>query len=244
MKKWFIGFSMCRSMFCAVPTFLHAWDEDCRDKMLMCLPLVGAELGIVWYAVAALCFRLGLPALIQGLVIGFCMYFLTGFIHLDGFMDVVDAVRSYRPFQKRREILKDSHVGSFSVIAVSMLLTSSVCAGASLKFPSPALIFVPMVSRCCSCIAVMALKPMQTSQYAILGRHRAALVGMYIVLLLLIAAGLFLCKSAGLSLIAVAASYGLFLRRGYKSLDGMNGDISGYAQSISELAGLSALVFL
>lgn len=244
MKKWFIGFSMCRSMFCAVPTFLHAWDDDCRDKMLMCLPLVGAELGIVWYAVTLLCFRFGLPSLLQGLLVGFCMYILTGFIHLDGFMDVVDAVRSYRPLTQRREILKDSHVGSFSVIAVSMLLIASVCAGASLKSPSPALIFIPMVSRSCSCIAVMALKPMQSSQYAGLGKHAPELVGMSIVLLLLIFAGLALYKAAGFSLIAVVVSYGLFLRRGYQSLAGMNGDISGYAQSISELAGIVSLVFL
>ncbi len=244
MKKWFIGFSMCRSMFCAVPTCLHAWDDDCRDRMLMCLPLVGAELGLVWYALTYLSFRLGLPDLIRGLLVGLCMYVLTGFIHLDGFMDVVDAVRSYRPLAQRREILKDSHVGSFSVIAVCMLLISSVCAGASLKALSPALIFVPMVSRCCSCIAVMALKSMSSSQYAGLGRHTSELVGMNIILLLLIFAGLALCKTAGFSLIAVTVSYGLFLRRGYKSLDGMNGDISGYAQSISELVGLTTLVFL
>lgn len=244
MKKWFIGFSMCRSMFCAVPTALHSWDDDCRDKMLMCLPILGAELGLVWYAAAYFSFLLGLPNLIRGLLVGFCMYFLTGFIHLDGFMDVVDAVRSYRPLQQRREILKDSHVGSFSVIAVCVLLTASVCAGASLKSPSPALILIPMVSRSCSCIAVMALKPMHSSQYAGLGKHTGELVGMNIALLLLIFAGLALCKARGFSLIAVVIAYGLFLRRGCKSLDGMNGDISGYAQSISELVGLMSLVFL
>ena len=37
-------------------------------------------------------------------------YVVTGAIHLDGFMDVVDAVRSCAGKERRREILKDSHV--------------------------------------------------------------------------------------------------------------------------------------
>lgn len=244
MRNWLMGFSMCQSMFCAIPSPCHGWDEDCRDRMLLCLPLLGLELGAVWYGAACLCFLLNLPSLIRGLVIGCTLYLLTGFIHLDGFMDVVDAVRSYRPLQQRREILKDSHVGSFAVIAVAMLIAASVCVGASLEKPSLVLVLIPAVSRACSCIAVMSLKPMQTSQYAGLSKTASARVVTHIGLWLMVFAGLALCRMAGFALIGVILGYCLFLRRGYKSLEGMNGDISGYAQTMAELVGLTALVFL
>mgnify|MGYP003392776405 FL=1 len=51
-------------------------------------------------------------------------YLVTGFLHLDGFMDVTDAVKSWRDLERRREILKDSHVGSFAVINLVLLVVN------------------------------------------------------------------------------------------------------------------------
>jgi cobalamin synthase len=38
--------------------------------------------------------------------------------------------------------------------------------------------------------------------------------------------------------------YGLALHRAYKSLDGMNGDISGYALTLDELAAAAVFALL
>ena len=43
--------------------------------------------------------------------------FITGGIHLDGFMDTSDALASHAPIQKKLEILKDSHAGAFAILA-------------------------------------------------------------------------------------------------------------------------------
>ena len=83
---------MCRSMFCAIPCFWRVWDEKARDKMLLFLPVVGLETGAIWALLAWLCRYLALPALVQGAVLGAYPFVVTGFIHLDGFMDVTDAV--------------------------------------------------------------------------------------------------------------------------------------------------------
>lgn len=243
MKNWLTGFAMCQSCFCAIPCPLHSWDEKCRTKMLLCLPILGLELGALWYFVGKLCFWLKLPLPVRALAVGCIQYFLTGFIHLDGFMDVVDALRSYRSAERRREILKDSHVGSFSVIAVVMLIAASICFAACPTKISGGLILIPVVSRCCSCLAVLGLKPMQTSQYAKLQTNRPAMMAAAIVLVVTIAVGFWLLEMQALCLMATVLGYGFFLRRGYKSLEGMNGDISGYAQSLSELCGLGALIF-
>ena len=157
---------MCRSMFCAIPCFWRVWDEEARDKMLLFLPVVGLEIGAIWALLAWLCRYLALPALVQGAVLGAYPFVVTGFIHLDGFMDVTDAVRSCRDLARRREILKDSRVGSFAVIGVVLLALCQTALFASAKTAASlwTLVLLPAVSRCGSALAVTALRPMSTSQ--------------------------------------------------------------------------------
>ena len=122
MRPFFHAFFMCQSMFCAIPCPCKIWDEDARDKLLWCLPLVGLEIGLLWWSLGLLCRFLGLSQAVSGIALCAMPFFATGFIHLDGFMDVTDAVGSCRDLAKRREILKDSHVGSFAVIGVVLLI--------------------------------------------------------------------------------------------------------------------------
>jgi cobalamin synthase len=61
---------------------------------------------------------------------------------------------------------------------------------------------------------------------------------------LLVAAGFLLCGSYGFALLGCLAGYGAALRKGYKSLEGMNGDISGYALSIGELCAVAVYALI
>ena len=168
MKTYFHAFAMCQSMFCSIPFPCNIWEENARDKMLLFLPVVGLEIGAIWAGLAWLCNVLNLPVLVKGLILSVYPYLVTGFIHLDGYMDVTDAVKSYRSLERRREILKDSHVGAFAVIGIVLLLLAQFAFMASAKENADfrILVFVPAVSRCCSALAVTILKPMNTSQYA------------------------------------------------------------------------------
>ena len=58
------------------------------------------------------------------------------------------------------------------------------------------------------------------------------------------ATGFLLCGKYGFTLIGGMVGYGLALRRGYKSLEGMNGDISGYALTIGELCAVAVYALL
>ena len=116
MKKYWYAFSMTQSMFCALPWPFSVWDEDARGDMLLFLPAVGLEIGALWMLGWDLSAYLGLDPLIRGLILCVIPFLLTGFIHLDGYMDVTDAVGSCRELEKRRAILKDSNVGAFAVI--------------------------------------------------------------------------------------------------------------------------------
>ena len=56
--------------------------------------------------------------------------------------------------------------------------------------------------------------------------------------------GLSLCIAGAQVAVSTLAGYGFALRRGYKSLEGMNGDISGYALTLGELCAVAVLAIL
>ena len=243
MKLWLYALGMCQSMFCALPFPWHGWEEKARDRMLLCLPLIGLEIGLIWWGLVWVCDWFALPQALRALVLCAAPWLLTGFLHLDGFMDVTDAVRSYRSLERRREILKDSHVGSFAVIGVVLALLGQFAASVSL-YPGmrmEVLVLIPVVSRCCSVLAIQLLPPMETSQYA---KREPHVVLPLVMLALAIGFGFRLRTKFGLTLLGCVAGFCLALLRGYGSLKGMNGDISGYCLTIGELTALVTLAVL
>ena len=65
------------------------------------------------------------------------------------------------------------------------------------------------------------------------------MVALTVILCIFLGAGFLLCGKYGFALLGGLAGYGFALHRGYKSLDGMNGDISGYALTIGELCAVA-----
>ena len=48
MRDWVCGFFMAWGMFLAIPCPRKIWSEGARQKMLVCMPLVGLLAGGVW----------------------------------------------------------------------------------------------------------------------------------------------------------------------------------------------------
>ena len=238
MKRYLRAFAMCQSMFCALPCPWQVWDEEARPLMLAFLPLVGLEIGLLWAGLAWLCGALGMPGTVTAFLLCALPFAVTGHIHLDGFMDVTDAVRSCRGPERRREILKDPHVGSFAVIGCVLVIAGQFACFAAGRGDIRVLIFLPVLSRCMSAAAVTCLPAMETSQYAGGTRRGPVLWAAGLCAAAAAGAAVLLCGRYGLCLAALAAGYGLALRRGYVSLEGMNGDIAGYALTTGELAAL------
>ena len=245
MKTYFHAFAMCQSMFCSIPA-PQIWDEKAKDKMLLFLPVVGLEIGGIWTLLAWVCRALNLPVLVTGLILSAYPYIITGFIHLDGYMDVTDAVKSWRSLERRREILKDSHVGSFAVIGIVLLMIAQFVFFVSASdYGNPLiLLFIPAVSRCCSALAVTGLKPMSTSQYADQQKPKSYIAVLIAMLMVFFAAGFLFCGKYCFSLVGCLIGYGFALHRAYKSLEGMNGDISGYALTIGELCAVAVYALI
>lgn len=83
--------------------------------------LVGASIGIcVW--VAGILFAWLLPAWPAAVLALIVWVWLTGGLHLDGWMDTADGLLSYRSRERMLEIMKDSRVGAMGVLACMLLL--------------------------------------------------------------------------------------------------------------------------
>ena len=142
--------------------------------------------------------------------------------------------------------MKDSHVGSFAVIGLALLMLTQFALFASCKQDTDCriLCLVPVVSRACSALAVTALPPMNTSQYAGQQKPGAQLWILLLVLAGAIAAGFALWGKYGFALIGCMLGFCLGLRRAYAGLQGMNGDIAGYALTLGELCGVAVFALL
>ena len=245
MKQYFNAFFMCQSMFCAIPCPMKIWDENARDKQLLFFPFIGAEIGIIWFLLAKLCLFFNLPLFLTAFILAVYPFVISGYIHLDGFMDVTDAVKSYRSLEKRREILKDSRVGAFAVIGCIILFIGQFAVFASMELPNAAaLIFIPIVSRCCSSLALNTFKKISESQYAGVAKNKSQIVVLTAQLLLILVLSFIVCGKKAIAVLAVIAGYALALSKAYKSLEGVNGDVAGYALTISEFCGVLVLALL
>ena len=150
MKTQVTAFFMAWGMFLSIPCPAKIWDEKARPWQLIYLPLVGLLVGALWALAGFLLGMWGHLPVLAAAILTALPFFLTGFIHLDGFMDVTDAVRSCRDLPRRREILKDSHVGSFAVIGVVLLALCQLALFASADDAASlwTLALLPAVSRC------------------------------------------------------------------------------------------------
>lgn len=247
MKSWIYGFFMTWGMFLALPCPYPRWDEGARGKMMVCLPFIGAIVGILWALGAWTLNVISCPAPLRAAVLGALPWCVTGFIHLDGFMDVCDAVLSRRDLAARQRILKDSHCGAFAVICLGLLMlgTWSLWLSAEEILLLP-LALVPVAARAAAGFAVLTLRPMGTSQYADMERRGIRPRQTALVLIALVTCILPICLYGirGMAPLGACLGYCFGAWRGYGQLDGMSGDISGFALTLGELAGLAVLVLV
>jgi len=121
MKKYFKGFLMAISMFTIIPLPKYEWDDEGGKNIMKFYPVIGLIVGVIWYGVFRILNLLGASIMVTTAVTLITPFILTGMLHLDGYMDVCDALLSRRDKQEKLRILKDPHTGAFAVISVIML---------------------------------------------------------------------------------------------------------------------------
>ncbi len=122
MKDVAFGLVLALQFLTRLPLpFACPWTPATRRWAVRCYPLVGVLLGGLLAAAAALLESL-LPAPLLALALLTLWVALSGGLHLDGLMDVADALGSNAPLERKWEIMKDPHVGSFGILALVFLL--------------------------------------------------------------------------------------------------------------------------
>lgn len=101
-------------------------DEDMAHA-LMFLPLVGVILGICVFGAEYFLSVAGAPVFVRAVLSVLIPIVITGGFHIDGFLDTEDALRSYQPRERKLEIMKDPHVGSFAVTGLIKILAAAFC---------------------------------------------------------------------------------------------------------------------
>ncbi|MGM0876654.1 MAG: adenosylcobinamide-GDP ribazoletransferase [Bacillota bacterium] len=118
MKQFVQGFILALQFLTRIPIpIICPWEKQSIKGALTSFGLVGLIIGCI-LALALTITDLVFPVWMSSLFIVTLWVFLTGGLHLDGLMDVADAVGSNAPFEKKLEIMKDPQVGSFAVLTV------------------------------------------------------------------------------------------------------------------------------
>ena len=210
-------------------------------------PLVGAVLGGIAGLAAVVLLSLGLPAPVAaGLCLGL-MVVMTGALHEDGLADTADGFWGGWTVERRLEIMKDSHIGSYGVIALILSLGLRWLALSTLfeaGLALPALIAAGALSRAVMPALMHALPPAREGGLSrSVGRvsfDTAVLAAAVAMVLALLALGL---AALPLVLAATVAGWGIGALARAK-IGGQTGDILGAAQQMAEISLLLLLASL
>jgi len=246
--NYIYGLIMAWGMFTAIPyPFAGKWKEEAKDHMLVMFPLIGLVTGGIWSLIAFL--TENFPWAVRAVIMAAIPWLLTGFIHLDGYMDVCDAILSGREMETKQKILKDPRCGAMAVISIILLIAMQIAVCASVDEYPLTLIIMPVAVRAAASICVLNLKPMNTSEYRGVKPQKIHNIILSVVLTatvilppVIMAVSDGYVNAACLAPIVAALVYTLFAILAKKSLGGMNGDISGFALVLGELAGLVMLL--
>ena len=104
------------SLYSRIPMPHFEWKEDDLKHNMILLPVIGVIIGAVIFGFIWLTSVIGLPDLSVAIICSLIPLIVTGGFHMDGYMDVQDALRSYKSADEKLKILKDPHIGAFAVI--------------------------------------------------------------------------------------------------------------------------------
>ncbi|MCR6097412.1 adenosylcobinamide-GDP ribazoletransferase [Salipaludibacillus agaradhaerens] len=122
MKNVLYGFLLAMQFLTRIPVPIECpWTIKTSRWAIRFYPIVGLVMGVVLVVVGSSLSPF-LPSGLLALILVSLWVWLTGGLHLDGVMDVADAVGSNAPLEKKWTIMKDPHVGSFGIITLVFLL--------------------------------------------------------------------------------------------------------------------------
>ncbi len=256
--KWLDSCLIAISMYSKIPVPQVEWTKEKMSHAMCFFPLVGAIEGCLvglWLLVAG---HFDLSAGIRFLWACAIPFLVTGGIHMDGFMDTMDAVHSYGDRKKKLEILKDPHLGAFAVICAAVYLL--LYTGSMYEFCENAqgrAMFYPMLflfsERVFSGLSVVMFPSAKNNGLAATFSQASEkkLDKKILILSLVILAALALgvwgipgLEVYGICLVLQVLLFVWYYKWSKKNFGGITGDLAGFFLQAEELVCLTAVAFL
>lgn len=235
------SFVIAFAMYSKIPMPRVIWNEK-NMKYAMCFfPAVGIVTGICVYLLGGILLKSPVQTLFFCVAMTLLPILINGGIHLDGFMDTMDALSSYGDREKKLEILKDPNSGAFAVIGICCYLLVSLALWSEVD--SEMLVVIGcgyVLSRALSGLSVVAFTAAKDSGLAKTfqdGAHRrvtAAVMVAYIVATSAVMIYYSPVMAAGAILLA-GVSFGYHAYVCKRKFGGITGDLAGYFLQICEL---------
>lgn len=246
--RLFQSFCIAFSMYSRIPMPRVDWKEENMKYSMCFFPLVGAAVGGIMLLFTALAARLKIDRWFVSAVCTFLPIWVSGGIHMDGFMDTLDARASYGEKERKLEILKDSHTGAFAVIGCGMYFLMSYGAWMSLKSRMLPLIACGYaLTRALSALSVVTFPLAKNSGFVTMfsnASHKRAVravMAVYIAAVSILMA--VIGQTAGILLTgAVLLVYLYYYKMSKAQFGGITGDLAGYFVQSAELVLLCAAV--
>ncbi|MEO0382437.1 MAG: adenosylcobinamide-GDP ribazoletransferase [Pseudomonadota bacterium] len=216
-----------------------------------CGVLVGAVGGLI----TVVSLILGATPLLAALLGTTAMILVTGALHEDGLADCADGIGGGRTRERKLEIMRDSAIGTYGVLALILSVGARVMALAALVAISPwlaatAVVATQTLSRAATMGLASALDQARPNGAAArLGRpsRRAALttvllsLGVAVVAILTSIGPFAWIFALGAVVVAMAIVTLLISKGAQQQLGGQTGDVLGANQQLTDLAGLITL---
>jgi adenosylcobinamide-GDP ribazoletransferase len=222
------------------------------NRIAWAAPVAGALVGLVGSGVLAATEGLGLPKLLGASLATAALVAVTGALHEDGLADTADGLGGGATRARKLDIMRDSRIGAYGAVALSLALILRVGAlAAALKggywSASASLILVAAVSRAGALAPLAFLDPVRADGAgAAAGRldPTAFAAACGVALLIALAAGL-LATGLGRALGAAAGSAvgaGAMAAVAWRQIGGQTGDVAGAAQQSGEIGAWCGLL--
>lgn len=205
-------------------------------------PLVGVLVGVIGWAVQQGALALGLGPLVASLMALGALALATGALHLDGLADFFDAIGGGRDRAHCLEIMRDSRIGTYGVVA--LIFAVALPAGALSATPDGLSLAAFLLTATASRLAMLAvldlLPPARADGLGHSASGRVPLAWMPGALLVIVI-GVHVGFEAAVALLAMGLAGGLIAVMALRRLGGQTGDVLGATQLCAEAAGFIAL---
>ena len=242
------SFLIALGTYSRIPVPEVPWTDENRRYTMCFFPVIGLIIGGLMWLWLWLCRLVGIGALLQGAVGAVIPLLVTGGIHMDGLMDVSDALASWQPKEKKLEILKDSRVGAFAVMTCVgyMLIGVSLLSEAG-PADGPLIGMGYVLSRALSAWALAALRSARpggmldgfarTAHRRLVTASSAAWAAVCLVVWAVLGGWLALIAAAAALLMTL-----YYRHMAYRQFGGVTGDLAGWYSQMTELCCVAAII--